>query len=75
LLSTGSGYGLDWWTVDNGGGASVDNGNQYALTGTAGQMDAGVSNGGQHGLVGGFWDNGDSVEHRVYLPLVLRAVP
>ncbi|MEA3377243.1 MAG: hypothetical protein U9R72_13720 [Chloroflexota bacterium] len=71
LLSTG--YGLSWWTVD-GGGYTFSGDGDYALGGTIGQPDAGVmsDNGGTYTLSGGFWGGAGPVEHRIYLPLVLR---
>lgn len=48
-----TGYGLAWWTVDGGGGAS--RGETYALEGTIGQPDAGSSAAGGFRLDGGFW--------------------
>jgi hypothetical protein len=47
------GFGLNWWTVDAGGGTS--SGGTYMLRGTAGQADAGTSAGGGYSLRGGFW--------------------
>ena len=64
-------YTLDWWTVDGGGGTWSDTGGQYELNGTAGQPDAHVWAGDDYTLIGGFWGAGE-VEHRVYLPLVIR---
>ena len=44
-------YTIDWWTVDGGGGSG--SGGTFTLSGTAGQPDAGVLQGGV--LDGGFW--------------------
>lgn len=52
--STTIGYGLDWWTIDGGGG-SASSGGSYVLDGTVGQPDAGTMNGGTYSLTGGFW--------------------
>lgn len=62
-----SGYTLDWWTVDSGGGRST--GGPYALGGAAGQPDAGSASGGGYTLSGGFWA-GTALDfpHRLYLP-------
>jgi hypothetical protein len=60
-------YGLDWWTVDSGGGAL--SGGDYALEGTAGQPDAGVLGGGSYELSGGFWT---TVKYAIHLPLILE---
>jgi hypothetical protein len=56
--SAAGGYGLDWWTVDGGGGTFSD-GPSYSLGGTVGQPDAGPSmSGGPYSLAGGFWSAG-----------------
>jgi hypothetical protein len=49
-------FDIDWWTVDGGGGASAGGG--FAVTGTIGQPDAGVSSGGDWVVSGGFWAGG-----------------
>jgi hypothetical protein len=67
------GYTLDWWTVD-GGGYTFSAGGSYSLGGTIGQPDAGASSNGTYTLAGGFW-GGTLVQHRLYLPLVLRNTP
>ena len=47
-------YSIDWFTIDNGGGASSGGG--YSLNGTVGQHDASQSSSGGNYLVsGGFW--------------------
>ena len=46
-------YGIDWFTIDGGGGTST--GGVFAISGTIGQPDAGVMSGGQYSLNGGFW--------------------
>lgn len=53
LLAQAGRYGLVWWTIDGGGGAS--DGGIYHLGGTAGQPDAGVLSGGAFTIRGGFW--------------------
>jgi len=65
-------YGLDWWTVDGGGGTST--GGSYALSGTIGQPNAGVLAGGGYTLAGGFWGGAAAlaVQYHLYLPLVLK---
>lgn len=63
-------YEFAWWTVD-GGGTTWSEGGGYALGGTVGQPDAGVLQGGDYTLAGGFW-GGAAAQYRVYLPLVLR---
>lgn len=52
--ATAQPYDVSWWTVDGGGGRSA--GGPYAVTGTAGQPDAGGPfAGGSYGLHSGFW--------------------
>ena len=63
-------YDLAWWTVDGGGAASSTNGG-YTLGGTIGQPDAGAMSGEGYTLAGGFW-GGAAVQHKVYLPLVIK---
>jgi hypothetical protein len=70
---TGGGYDLTWSTVD-GGGYTWSEGGGYALGGTAGQPDAGMLSGGGYTLAGGFWA-GAAAQHRLYLPLVMKAAP
>jgi hypothetical protein len=48
---------LDWWTVNGGGGTSVSTDGRFALSGTAGQPDAGSLAGGNFFLQGGFWNS------------------
>ncbi len=47
-------YDLSWFTVD-GGGVMVSAGDDYELSGTIGQPDAGGMAGGEFQLTGGFW--------------------
>jgi hypothetical protein len=69
-LALGTSYGLSWWTVDGGGGTS--HGEGFAVSGTTGQPDAGLSMSGKgYALSGGFWQGGKA-KQRVFLPLVLR---
>lgn len=70
LAQSGGGYDITWNTVD-GGGYTWSEGGGYALGGTVGQPDAGVLQGGDYTLAGGFW-GGTTVEYKIYLPLVLR---
>jgi hypothetical protein len=53
-------YTIDWFTVDGGGGSTA--GGSYALSGTAGQPDAGHSIGGNFYLDSGFWSIIDAVQ-------------
>jgi hypothetical protein len=64
-----SGYTLDWFTVDGGGGTS--NGGSYALSGSSGQPEAGTLTGGGYTLRGGFWGAAPA-GNQLYLPLVRR---
>ena len=68
---SGAPYDLTWSTVD-GGGEMFSTGGVYSLGGTVGQPDAGVLEGGDYTLAGGFWGGALAVEYRVYLPLVMR---
>jgi hypothetical protein len=45
---------IPWYTIDSGG-TELSTGGPFALSGTAGQADAGVLSGGNFVLVGGFW--------------------
>ena len=66
----GTGYTVDWWTVD-GGGQTQPDGPGYTLSGTMGQPDAAGWSGGEYTLSGGFWGSG-GVQYNIYLPVVLR---
>ena len=66
-----TGYELNWWTVDGGGGAGTGEG--YALGGTAGQPDTGAATGGDYTLSGGFWaGTGPDLSHQIFLPAAAR---
>jgi hypothetical protein len=75
-LAQGNGYDLSWFTVDGGGGTVSNGGSGYALTGTAGQPDAGALTNGSYTLVGGFWGGAAAAAtpgiRPIYLPLILR---
>ncbi len=68
----GSGYDLNWSTID--GGSTESSGGGYVLSDSIGQADSGVAlDGGGYTSVGGFWN--DSVTTnitKVYLPIILR---
>jgi hypothetical protein len=49
----GSGYSIDWFTVDAGGGRSTGSG--FTADGTFGQPDAGDATAAGFSLRGGFW--------------------
>lgn len=65
---------VPWWTVDGGG--STSKGEQFALSGTAGQADAGSMAGGVYSLHGGFWNPTtgavSGVTYQNYLPFASR---
>ncbi len=68
---SGGTFGINWWTVDGGGGMSSTGGG-YSLSGTIGQPDAGQMSGGGYVLAGGFWSGaGGEPEYQHYLPLVV----
>ena len=63
-----AGYDLTWWTVDTGGGAMSGSG--YALTGTAGQPEAGPAlRSGRYTLFSGFWSGGGEAPPACPVPL------
>jgi hypothetical protein len=74
IVAAPSALSIPWWTVDGGGGASQ--GGQFALSGTAGQADAGSMTGGPYTLRGGFWNPTtgaiSSVTFQNYLPVTSR---
>lgn len=53
-VATGASYEIHRQTVD-GGGTTVGSGQDYTLSGTVGQPDAGVASGGDYQLFGAFW--------------------
>src|SRR5512135_1310891 len=69
---TGSGYDLNWSTIDGGGAESIGSG--YALIGTIGQSDTGAElDGGGYMLIGGFWNDSVTIHiTKVYLPIILH---
>ena len=47
-------YSVDWYKIAGGGGTSTNG--AYSVSGTIGQLDAGVAmTGGNYSLIGGFW--------------------
>jgi hypothetical protein len=71
-VSAVTGFSLDWWTVDGGGG-NASAGGGYSLDGTIGQPDAGSSSGDTYTLASGFWVGDPSpVTYQIFLPLVKR---
>ena len=78
LLLTGSvlamesdNYRLDWFTPLTGGGGGPASSTNYAVNLTVGQSAIGTSDGTDYKGCLGYWC-GTAMEHRVYLPLVLR---
>jgi len=63
-------YRLDWFTPLTGSGGSA-NSDHYAVNLTVGQSAIGASSGTNYEGCLGYWC-GTAIEHRVYLPLVLR---
>ena len=73
LASGAQSYAISWWTVDGGGTTLFSTGESYALGGTIGQPDISAMSGGGFVLTGGFWQSGViGIQHRIYLPTVLR---
>jgi len=70
LAASSSGYSLNWFTVDGGGGASTGGG--YSVSGTLGQPDAGHLSGGGYSVQGGFWGGAVAAPYTLYLPLTTR---
>ena len=62
LAMTGlvSGIGIDWSTIDGGGGTST--GGAYSVSGTIGQPDAGLMSGSIYTLAGGFWSGPEAID-------------
>lgn len=65
-------YEINRWTLDGGGGNSVGDG--YGLSGSIGQADAAVSQGGEYRLQGGFWAGSGQLDTFVYLPVVVKVL-
>lgn len=65
---------IPWYTID-AGGTTARSGGGFALSGTVGQADAGISSGGIYAVRGGFWRiapvPGTKVS-TVYLPLIQK---
>lgn len=71
-LAAGDAVDVARFTVDGGGGHSQAG--DYALVGTAGQADAGVTGGEDFALVGGFWGGYPPTQagEKVYVPFLNR---
>lgn len=63
-------YRLDWFTPATGSGGSASS-DHYAVNFTVGQSVIGASDSTDYNACLGYWCE-TAVEHRVYLPLVLR---
>ena len=60
-------FDLDWYTID-GGGEMWSMGNDFELSGTIGQPDAGaVMTGGDFELIGGFWKPAERIPDEPYV--------
>jgi len=77
LLTTGivwamssTNYRLDWFTPLTGGGGGPTDSTNYAANFTVGQTARGQSSSTNYGACLGYWCG--EIEHKVYLPLVLR---
>jgi hypothetical protein len=76
LVGAQSGYRLDWWTVDGGGG-QLEGASGYALLGIVGQPDAGAPlTSASYTVTGGLLVGAASAQpepgHQIFLPLVVR---
>lgn len=67
-----TGYDLSWYSIDGGGAYSKSE--EFMLTGSAGQPDAGLLTGGGYTLAGGLWGGGavPVSEMSMYLPMIVR---
>lgn len=73
LAQSGGDYDLTWSTIDGGGGM-FSTGGEYSLGGTIGQPDAGLLQGGDYTLGGGFWGGGEVSlpDYLIHLPIILH---
>jgi hypothetical protein len=70
--SSGSGYALNWWSLDGGGNISQP-GTGYAVSGTIAQPDAKKWRGEHYSLSGGLWQAQiTQPESKLFLPLITR---
>lgn len=70
LAQVSAAFDLSWHVVGSGGGQMGGPG--HSIAGTIGQPVVGTMGGSGHTLCSGFWCDGGAVEHRIYLPLVVR---
>jgi len=67
-------YRLDWFTPLTSAGGGAASSTNYAVNLTVGQSAIGASSSTNHGGCLGYWYR-TAVQHKVYLPLVLRNYP
>jgi len=67
-----SDFELHWFSIDTGGTGS-SSGGSYTLSGTIGQPDAGLMDGGDFTIQGGFW-NSDTASSLldIFIPVVVK---
>lgn len=75
LAQTSPNYNLEWNVI--GGGGQPATSAHYAVNSTVGQGAASLpySTGAHYRVSGGYWFAGMTAGNRVYLPLVVRALP
>lgn len=67
-----SDFELQWFSIDNGGTIS-SSGGSYTLSGTIGQPDAGVLDGGDYTIQGGFWNSNTARSLLdIFMPVVVK---
>jgi len=75
LVGGDSAYTLSWYTI-GGGGSTFGSADNYTLSSTIGQPDAGTYNGDPYTLSSGFWARPMTeitpAAHQIYLPLVIN---
>lgn len=69
-LAGSSGFAIEWWSFEGGGGTS--SGGAFGLGGTIGQPDAGVMQGGEFAISGGFWGGASGGTYTIFLPFIRR---
>lgn len=71
LAMSSANYKLDWFTPMTGGGGGPSSSANYAVNFTVGQSVIGASSSANYQAGLGYWYGG-AVEHRIYLPVILR---